>query len=339
MSVKTRTAIATFALAGAIAGPLLAGTAHAASLKKLVVAEPVHSTGYLPLYVAIHNGYFKEAGLDIEIYTSEGGGAHTNAVLTKQAFAFIGGPEHNAFAKIKGAELRAVVNVVDRGNVYLVAKKGMGPKKGESLAAYMKGKNIATGFFGGTPNSITRYLLATWKLGARKDVVLKEMSNGAILAAVRTGAATVGVTSEPILTRGIKAGIWEEPFYNVPKELGPYAYSTLNIRLESMKNDPQMVQAFVKAVIRGLKFTYAEPAKAIAVAKKEFPTMSPDDLKATLDRSFADNLWSKDGMISPESWKTGGSVVRTANILKKDVAYDEIIDMKFVKTVLSMLKK
>jgi NitT/TauT family transport system substrate-binding protein len=339
MSVRTKTAIATLAMAGAIAGPLLAGPVSAASLKTLVVAEPVHSTGYLPLYVAIHNGYFKEAGLDIKIYTSEGGGAHTNAVLTKQAFAFIGGPEHNAFAKIKGAELRAVVNVVDRGNVYLVAKKGMGPKKGESLAAYMKGKNVATGFFGGTPNSITRYLLATWKLDAKKDVVLKEMSNGAILAAVRTGGATIGVTSEPILTRGIKAGIWEEPFYNVPKELGPYAYSTLNIRLESMKNDPEMVQAFVKAVIRGLKFTYAEPAKAVAVAKKEFPTMSPEDLKATLDRSFADNLWSKDGMISPESWKTGGSVVRTANILKKDVAYDEIIDMKFVKTVLSMLQK
>ncbi len=99
-----------------------------------------------------------------------------------------------------------------------------------------------------------------------------------------------------------------------------------------------MVQAFVKAVIRGLKFTYAEPAKAVEVAKKEFPTMSADDLKATLDRSFADELWSKDGMISQASWKTGGTVVRTANILKKDVAYDEIIDMQFVKTVLTMAK-
>lgn len=339
MSKKTTRTIAKFAMAGVVAGSLLTTTAYAQKMKTLIVAEPVHSTGYLPLYVAIHNGYFKEANLDIKIYTSEGGGAHTNAVLTKQAFAFIGGPEHNAFAKIKGAELRAVVNVVDRGNVYLVAKKGMGPKKGEPLAVYFKGKNVATGFFGGTPNSITRYLLATWKLDAKQNVVLKEMSNGAILAAVRTGAATIGVTSEPILTRGIKAGIWEEPFFNVPKELGPYAYSTLNIRLESMKNDPKMVQDFVRAVIRGLKFTYAEPAKAAAVAKKEFSTMSAEDLKATLDRSFVDNLWSKDGMISQESWKTGGSVVRTANILKKDVAYDEIIDMQFVKTVLSMLAK
>jgi hypothetical protein len=27
-------------------------------------------------------------------------------------------PEHDAYAKAKGAELRAVVNCVDRGNVY-----------------------------------------------------------------------------------------------------------------------------------------------------------------------------------------------------------------------------
>lgn len=338
MSVKSSTKIARLMLVGAIAAVTGSASALASGMKTLVIAEPLHSTGYLPLYVAIHNGYFKEAGLDIKIYTSEGGGAHTNAVLTKQAFAFIGGPEHNAFAKIKGAELRAVVNVVDRGNVYLVAKKGMGPKQGESLAAYMKGKKVATGFFGGTPNSITRYLLTTWKLDAKKDIVMQEMSNGGILAAVRTGAAVVGVTSEPLLTRGVEAGIWEEPFFNVPKELGPYAYSTLNIRLESMKNEPKMVQAFVKAMIRGLKVTYAEPEKAVAIAKKEFPTMSAKDLKATLDRSFADNLWSKDGMISPESWTTGGAVVRTANILKKDVAYDEIIDMQFVKTALSALK-
>ena len=61
----------------------------------------------------------------MKIVTIESGAGHTNAVLTGQAFAFIGGPEHNAFAKAKGAELRAVVNVVDRGNVYFVAAKGL----------------------------------------------------------------------------------------------------------------------------------------------------------------------------------------------------------------------
>jgi NitT/TauT family transport system substrate-binding protein len=296
-----------------------------------VVAEPVHSTGYLPLYVAIRQGFFKEAGLDVKILTVQGGGAHTNAVLTKQAFAFIGGPEHNAFAKIKGADLRAVVNVVNRGNVYYVAKKGLKPKAGQSLADFFKGKTIAASFFGGTPNSITRFLLTKWKLAPGKDVTLKEIANGAELAALKAGTADIAVTTEPVLTRGIVAGLWDEPIYNIPKELGPYAYSTLNVRLESIQNEPKVVAAFVKGVMRGLEFTYAHHAEAVAVAKLEFPTMSSEDLKATLDRSFADNVWSPDGMVAPKAWETAQEVVRSAGLLKQDVPYADIIDMQFVK--------
>ena len=59
--------------------------------------------------------------------------------------------------------------------------------------------------------------------------------------------------------------------------------------------------------------------------------MALDDVKATLDRSYADALWSSDGMISAESWTTAQKVVRGANILKTDVDYDAIIDMQFVK--------
>jgi NitT/TauT family transport system substrate-binding protein len=162
------------------------------------------------------------------------------------------------------------------------------------------------------------------------------MSNGAVIAAVKTGNADIGVTTEPILTRGIVQKIWGEPIYNIPKELGPYAYSTLNVRLDAIKEEPEVVAAFVKGVVKGLKLTYADPDKAVAIAKKEFPTMSTGDLKATLDRSFADQMWSKDGMVSAESWKTGSTVVRKAGILKKDVAYDEIIDMQFVKAALAM---
>jgi NitT/TauT family transport system substrate-binding protein len=52
-----------------------------------------------------------------------------------------------------------------------------------------------------------------------------------------------------------------------------------------------------------------------------------------LDRSFADEMWSKDGMISPQAWDTGKAVVMDAGILKTDVKYDEIIDMSFVESL------
>jgi NitT/TauT family transport system substrate-binding protein len=265
-------------LAGMAIAAGLAAPAAAADKKEIVVAEPLHSLGYLPLYVAIRKGYFDEEGLSVKILTVESGSGHTNAVLTKQAFAFIGGPEHNAFAKAKGAELRAVVNVVNRGNVYLVAKPGAIPQ-GADLKTMLSGKTIATGYFGGTPNSITRYLVGKAGLDAKKDVTLSELATAGIMAALKTGVAQIGVLSEPMLTQGVRQGLWAEPVYNVPVELGPYAYSTLNIRQESIINEPEVVKGFVRAVSRGLKSTYDNPTEAAEIARKEFPTMALEDLK------------------------------------------------------------
>ncbi len=259
------------------------------------------------------------------------GAGHANAVLSGQAFAFIGGPEHCAFAKVKGAELRAVVNCVDRGNVYYCAGKGQEPTNSD-WASFFKGKTIATSGYGGTPNSITRYLLKQWKLDATHDVTLIETANSAVLPIVRNKQAQIGCSTEPFITQGVRSGAWGEPIINIPKMMGPYAYSTFNIRLDSIQKTPELVRGFVRGMMKSLKFVDANHDEAAELAKKQFPTMALDDLKATLGRSFADNMWSKDGTISRAAWDTAKSVVMSAGILKTDVKYDEIIDMSFVDT-------
>lgn len=42
-------------------------------------------------------------------------------------------------------------------------------------------------------------------------------------------------------------------------------------------------------------------------------------------------------MISPESWDTGKRVVMETAILKQDIAYEAVIDMRFVRTVNAVL--
>ena len=269
---------ATASLGALIARPYLAR----AAAKEILVAEPVHSTGYLPLYIAIAKGFFDDAA--VSIVTIENGGGHTNAVLSGQAFAFIGGPEHNAFAKAKGAELRAVCHCVDRGNIYYCAARGSEPTNTD-WPSYFRGKTIAVGPFGGTPNSITRYLLKKWNLDAKRDVTLIETANSATIAVVKGRQAQIGEATEPYVTQGVRQSIWSEPFINVPKELGPYAYSTFNVRLDTIRKDPALVRTFVRGMVKGLKFLYANRDESADIAKKQFPTMPLDDLKATLSRT------------------------------------------------------
>jgi NitT/TauT family transport system substrate-binding protein len=314
----------------AIARPMIAR----ADAKEVLIAEPVHGTGYLPLYIGMAKNLFED--VTVKIVTIETGAGHTNAVLSGQAFAFIGGPEHCAYAKAKGAELRAVVNCVDRGNVYYCAAKGQEPKDTD-WASYFKGKTIATSGYGGTPNSITRYLLKKWKLDATKDVTLVETANSAILPVVRNKQAQIGCSTEPFVTQGIRAGVWGEPFIGIPKMMGPYAYSTFNVRLDSIQKTPELVRGFVRGMMKSLKFVDQNHDEAAAIAQKQFPTMAPADLKATLDRSFADDLWSKGGSISRPAWDTAKAVVMGAGLLKVDVKYDEIIDMSYVDSLRATL--
>jgi NitT/TauT family transport system substrate-binding protein len=156
-------------------------------------------------------------------------------------------------------------------------------------------------------------------------------------ATVRAGQATIGVLTEPMVTQGIRAGLWGEPFFNVPKEMGPYAYSTINVRLDTIQKEPEVVKGFVKGMVKALKFVYANPAESAEIAKKQFPIMALEDLKATLDRSFRDEMWSKDGMISRQAWSTAEAVVREAGMLKTNVKYEDIIDMSFVESVRASL--
>jgi NitT/TauT family transport system substrate-binding protein len=300
--------------------------------RELLLAEPVHHVGFLPVYVALRKGYFKDEGIDLKIAVMVSPG-FINAVLTGDAFAYIASVDHNAFAHVNGKDLTAVSNLVARANIYMMARTDIPPMTGD-LASYIKGKRIAVGYYSSTPNNVLRYFLKQWKLEPGKDVTLIEVGNSAIVpATVKAKQAELGVSSEPFITQLYQQGVWTQPILNSSRELGPFTDTALSVRRDTIEKDPATVKDLVKAVVRGLVYADAHRAEMIDFAKSEFPTATADDLKASLDRSFADGIFSADGFITRESWTTGEAIVRQAGILKQPVSYDEVIDMRFVDQV------
>jgi NitT/TauT family transport system substrate-binding protein len=202
------------------------------------------------------------------------------------------------------------------------------------LPSYLKGKRIAVGAYGGTPNNVLRYFLKKWNLDPRNDVTLIEVGNSSIVpASIKSKQADLGVSTEPFITQLYKAGLWTQPVFNAGKELGPFTDTALSVRGDMLEKDPATVKAFVRAVVRALVYTDTHRDEMLAFAKTEFPSASEDDLKASLDRSFADGIYSPDGFITRESWVTGEAIVREAGILKQAVPYEQVIDMRFVNEV------
>ena len=71
---------------------LISFDAATAQTRTLLVAEPGHGAATLPFYAAIAKGFFAEEGVDVEMLNGRRRLDHINAVLSGQAFAFVGGP-------------------------------------------------------------------------------------------------------------------------------------------------------------------------------------------------------------------------------------------------------
>ncbi|MEK5052692.1 ABC transporter substrate-binding protein [Niallia sp. FSL K6-0212] len=301
-------------------------------LRKIVISEPVHLIGYLPLYVAIEEGYFKEEGLEVEVITATGG-AHVTSVVSGDAWGVMGGPDSVQMANLGSSDpIQSVVNVVNRANVYLMgnSEETIDGTNDEELAAYLKGKVIAAGRYGGSPNLLTRWLLMELGLDPEKDVKLEEPADAsAVVSLVESGNADIANGGEPQITEGMKKGAWKEPFYSFAS-LGDYPYSVVSVKKSTIEKEPKVVESFVKAVLKGLKKVDEDPDLAMKVLKAEFPTTSDEILQASLDRAYADELWSKDGYISEEAVAKPMDVVEKTGVYTEGYKYEELIDMQFV---------
>lgn len=299
--------------------------------EKFVVTEPIHATDSLPFYLAIKRGFFSQAGLDVQLITSQGGGEYFAAVIAGDAQAVIGGPEHIAYSAAKGGKpLRAVVAISNRANQYLVAGKSVAVPQG-SLRDKLRGKRIALAPRGGTPFSIMLYLLRREKLDPKTDVILLEISNApGCMAAVRVGRADYACLNEPLITEGVKQGIFQAPFLSMPHELGPFAYTTVNVPLALIQNNPRLVQGLVKGVKLGLEAAFADRAGVLAFAKSEFPTTKSEDVEAAVNRALDDGLWERTGAMPRVAWTNLEKVVRGAGLLERDMAYEAIFEPRFL---------
>lgn len=307
-------------------------TVLAQTLKPFVVTEPVHSMDSVPFYLAIKKGFFKEAGLNVEVVTAEGGGRHIAAVLAGDAHAFIGGPEHIAFAKAKGGkDIRAVASMSNRANQYLVAAKSVTVPDG-SLRDKLKGKRIAIGTRGGTAHSIYLYLVVREKLDPQQDVTLIEIAlSGGRLAAVKAGQADYAGINEPLISQGVKQGAFNPPFLSMPSELGPFAYTTINVPFDLIQKEPRLVQGLVTGLKRGLELSFSDRAEVEKVSREEFPNILPEDISAILDRTLKDGLWERTAEMPVEAWTNLHKVVRGAGTLDRDMPYDAVFDPRFLK--------
>ena len=101
---------------------------------KIKFALPGNSMGYLPLFVAVHRGFFKDEGIDIELPRLIPAMAQ-NALMSGDV-QYHGLADSGLRLAARGAPIKAIFYGADRPMYYLVAQKEI------RSVAELKGKRV-----------------------------------------------------------------------------------------------------------------------------------------------------------------------------------------------------
>lgn len=280
---------------------------------------------FAPFYVAVEKGYFKEAGIEVELdYKFE-----TDGVALVGAgelpFAVVSG-EQVLLARAKGIPVTYVAAWYQQYPVSVVAKSEAGILVPQDL----KGKKIGLpGLFGANYIGL-RALLNAGDL-TEDDVTLDAIGfNQVELVAAGQQDVIVGyAANEPIQLKAQGIAVTEI-------RVSDYAQLAANGLLASEKviaEDPELVRAFVGAFLNGLNDTIANPDEAFQLSQPHIPNFS--EMDATVQKQVlltSIEQWKTDrpGFSNPQAWENMQAVLLDMGLIETKMDLNKAFTNEFI---------
>ena len=223
-------------------------------------------------YVALDRGYYRAAGLDVEIVRGAGSADAIKQVAAGRAL--VGFADAGTLILARGndgvpVQLLAVVYARPPHAIYALWESGI------RLPRDLEGRTVAD-----TAGSAVPALFPVYAKWARinKDAVRWVFTDSAalpgLLATGRVDAVGQFIVGEPLLRKRV-----------APRELVRLAYADVGLDYygngliaaeETIRRQPDVLRAFVRATIRGMEDAFRDPAEAGRIINRYHPQIEPD---------------------------------------------------------------
>lgn len=223
---------------------------------------------YLPAKLAERLGYFKDEGLEVELFNSNSGSQAATALLAREVQAVVGFYDHTIDLQSKGKVITNVVQLlVSPGEVELVSAKDA-----EKLSQPANWKGLALGVTGlGSATDFLTKALAV-KAGLKPtDVSLIPVGAGdTFISALQQGKIAGGMTTEPTIQRALKMGIAKIAVdMRTPEGAraalgGDYPASCVYMEAGWLAQNRETAQKVVNAFVKTLKWIATHSPEEIA---------------------------------------------------------------------------
>jgi ABC-type nitrate/sulfonate/bicarbonate transport system substrate-binding protein len=270
MIAAIRFAIA-FVLVGALA--MAAPDAHARTLKITIAAK---SPLYAPYFIAVDKGYYAAEGLTVE-FVDAAGGVATPALLSGTVDVSTSSASALS-AIIRGAPLKIIYTMANRLPDQLWTSrpelKTLRDLKGLTVGIASRGDTYEIALrsslsAAGLPQNWIGYT----PLGFAPAVRLSALISGSLPAVMITP-----IDLAPALASGSLRKCHMMIDFMKILQL-PYTGAAVSDRL--LKSDPALVEGFLRATIKGVRYALAFEPQTVAILHKRNPRLDPKAIGAT----------------------------------------------------------
>lgn len=297
------------------------------NLTKVKVAEVAHSVFYVPQYVAVKKGYFKDEGLDVDIILTPGADKVASAVLSGDVNIGFCGSEQSIYVYNSGKK-DYIVNfaaLTKRDGSFIVSRN----KIDNFTLDDLKGKYIIGGRKGGMPEMTLEYTLKENGIDLNDVTIDTSVEFASMASSFISGTGDFVTLFEPSATKlenegkGYIVGYLGEFGGEVP-------YTSYNALKSYIKNNPETIQSFTNAINKGLDYTYKTDEETLAKDIVEFfPDMTINELKTMIKRYKDNDAWMKNTYLGKEEFDHMQDIVIEAGIIDKKVPYKKLVDTTF----------
>lgn len=322
-------------------------TLRAQGLEKLVYGQgsidPIFTAGY----VALKQGYFADAGLDVEYLNSQSG-PRTSQMLAARQILFGATAATAAPALTLAGKPATLIYGFDRRMTYsnvIVRKADYDSGKFRSL------KDLAGQRIGATqPGSVTS-LMAIYLMeqaGIADNVDIRPLGDLAtMLGALKTGSVAASMATSSMMEEAISEGwgiaifngtqddVWMEMMKGDVPGIAAYALR------DTLEKRPETVQSFVTGLVAAQDYINTHSAEEITetIYDAYLAALDRQSVLDTIDL-YKKSVWLEDNIITEDAYNRMAGIMGDGRQFSNEdmakVPYSECVDMSFVKKARGM---
>ena len=296
------------------------------NLKTVKMSEVTHSIFYTPLYVAIENDYFKEENINLELILTPGADKVSTAVLSGDTDIGFAGAESAIYIFDKNEKdyLRIFSGLTKRDGQFILGRNN---EKNFSLKK-LYGKEILVGRKSGMPalnflNALKKENIDESKININYNIDFASLTG-----------AFIGKTGDYVNLFEPNALKLEQEGYgyvlaNIGSLSGEMPYTTFYAKKSYIEKNEDIINGFIRAIDKGLKFTKENNEMTIAkVILPQFPDTSLNDVAKIVKRYKDADSFLDDHIVSEKLINNLEDLLIDNKLLKNYVDYNKLIYIK-----------